>query len=462
MNLDDTIVAPATPPGRGAVAIVRLSGPQAFAIADAMWRQQTPSRRARPRELMLGAIRDPVSGAALDRALCVRFPRPRSVTGEDVVELHCHGGPYLVRRLLAIAAERGARIAEPGEFSRRAYLNGRLDLTAAEAIADLIDARSESALTQAVAQLGGALGKRVEGLRARLIAIRAQLEAEIDFAEEDLEVASREMLIGQLDKIANDVLLLHDSYARGRAAREGLRVAIIGKPNVGKSSVLNLLLGTERAIVTALPGTTRDIIEDSLNLGPYALVMQDTAGVRNSGDEVERIGIDRALRSAADADLVLAVFDASRELDQDDARMIALTAGRSGVALLNKCDLPGVASPEQLRTGGLELPILDFSAVTGAGLAALHDALLNLIERLTDRGEPRGDGVAISRERHRAALAQSLEALNSARGSLSASLPAELVAIDLTIASGALAALTGTISSEDILDAVFREFCIGK
>jgi tRNA modification GTPase len=493
MYVADTIVASATAPGRAAVAILRLSGPGAIAIARALWHPLSSSEPG-PRELRLGEIRDPATGAPLDRAMCVVFPTPRSLTGEDVAELHCHGGVYLVRRLLSLAVDLGARFAEPGEFTRRAWLNGRLDLTAAEAIADLVDARGETALQQAIAQLGGALAARVGGLRDRLIAIRAHLEAEIDFADEDLSLPSREAIARDIEELAGDVALLRDSFARGRLAREGARAAIVGKPNAGKSSLLNLLLGADRAIVTPIPGTTRDVIEESVTLGPWPLVLADTAGLRESRDEVERLGIARTRDEAARADLVLPVFDSSRPFDSDDTAVVAATENRAGVAILNKRDLPQLVDCDELRSRGLELPIVEFSAATATGLPQLRDALIDALERLagdpackddgvevsrertptggaqrSEQASPRaaskflvGDGVAVSRERHRAALAQAADALATARESAMTAMPPEIVAVDLTLAADALATITGVISTEDVLDAVFREFCIGK
>ena len=353
MYAEDTIVAPATPPGKGAVAIVRLSGGRATQIATTLW-HPLGTTALRPRHLGLGEIRDRHTGAIVDRAMCVMMPGPASLTGEDVVEFHCHGGPYIVRRVLGLAMAAGARMAEPGEFSRRAFLNGRIDLTEAEAVADLIDVRSESALQQAIAQLSGALAQRVGRLRSGVIAIRAHLEAEIDFADEGLNLPGRKEIAADIARLADDVALLHDSFRRGRLARDGARAAIVGKPNAGKSSVLNLLLGADRAIVTAIPGTTRDVIEESVTLGPWPLVLQDTAGVREAGDEVERIGIGRTLSSVAEADLLIAVFDSSRPFEDDDARVLALCQGRAGVALLNKSDLrPPMLSPADLLERGL-------------------------------------------------------------------------------------------------------------
>jgi tRNA modification GTPase len=458
----DTIVASATPPGRGAVAIIRLSGADAIAIARTLWRPLGRSQGFSKRELRLGEIRDPITQAMIDRAMCVIFPGPRSLTGEDVAELHCHGGPYLIRRVLGLASGLGARIAEPGEFTRRAYLNGRIELTAAEAIADLIDARGENALSQAIAQLSGALARRVDALRERLITLRAHLEAAIDFGDEDLELPAQDQMIGDLDAIAIDVQCLLDSFTRGRLMRDGVRVAIIGKPNAGKSSILNLLLGSDRAIVTPIPGTTRDIIEDTLNLGPYALVLQDTAGLRDSQDEIEQIGIGRSRRRAAEADLLLAVFDSSRRFDNDDAEVISLTHDRPGVALLNKCDLPVCLSGEELRANTLRLPIVSFCAATGDGLDQLYAELLETLGTIFGTNGATESNIAISRERHRAALAEAKGALALAREAMMAGVPPEIITIELSRATETLSSLTGIITTEDILDTIFRQFCIGK
>ena len=459
MYVQDTIVAPVTAPGAGAVAIIRLSGPDAIEILRSIWRPRYPGA-LRPRKLYLGDVRDPVSHAAIDRALGVIMPGPRSLTGEDVAELHCHGGPFLVRRILGLAMDRGARMAQRGEFSRRALLNGRIDLTAAEAIADLVDARSESALTQAVAHLNGVLKERVATLRQRLIAVAAHLEAEIDFSDEDIALPSRPQIARRIEELRGDVAVLHQSFARGRLMRSGARAAIIGKPNAGKSSVLNLLLGVERAIVTPIPGTTRDVIEDTIQVGPYPLVLQDTAGVRASSDEVERIGIERTLAHAGEADLLLAVFDSSLPLGPEDADVIGLCRGRAGVAMLNKGDLPPAIDASALRARGLEMPVIGVSALRGDGFDAVRRELLASIEAMA--GEGRADSVAISRERHRDALARALEALDAARNGALHAMPPEIVAVDVGIAAEALASISGQVTSEDVLEAIFREFCIGK
>jgi tRNA modification GTPase len=458
----DTIVAPATAPGLGAVAIVRLSGPRAFAILDAIFRPAHPGEFA-PRMMRLGDVIDPATGARIDRALAIVMRQPASLTGEDVAEIQCHGGQFIVRRIVAIAVAAGARVAEPGEFTRRAFLNGRIDLAEAEAVADIVAARSDSALANALSQLTGALSARVAELRAQVIAIRAHLEVEIDFSDEDIRLPSRREVAAEIERLLADVAVLHDSFARGLLLREGVRATIIGKPNAGKSSLLNLLLGADRAIVTAIAGTTRDVIEDSVQLGPYALVLNDTAGVRESADAVERIGIERTLRSARDADLLIAMFDSSRPLESPDLDVIRLASNRPGLALLNKRDLPAAISADDLRRHGLTLPILPFSAINVEEAATLRAELTRAIAELVDPSAPTAsDQIAISRERHRDALAMALEALKNAHSAALSLMPPEIVAVDIMAAASALGTITGEVSGEDILDAIFRDFCIGK
>ena len=458
MYVQDTIAAPATAAGRGAVAIVRISGPRAIEILNAIWRPITSAPR--PRELRLGDVIDPATGARIDRAMATIMRAPRSLTGEDVAEIQCHGGGYIVRRIVALAVERGARIAEPGEFSRRAFLNGRIDLAEAEAVADLVEARSESALRQALAQLSGALSERVERLRREVIAIRAHLEAEIDFSDENIELPSRTAIASSIETLRAEVATIRDSFARGRLLREGVRAAIVGKPNVGKSSILNLLLGAERAIVTAIPGTTRDVIEDFVALGPHSITLADTAGIRAAGDEVERLGIERTSRAARDADLLIAVFDGSRAIDDEDTRIIELAAGRAGIALLNKRDLPARLGVDELHGRGLAIPILSVSALIVEDSAAIRAEVERAAEALA--APAASDEVAISRERHRIALDSAASALAEARDGALAALPPEMIAIDVMAAAEALGQITGEVTTEDVLDAVFREFCIGK
>ncbi len=330
-------------------------------------------------------------------------------------------------------------------------------------MADIVAARSESALAIAIEQLSGALSARVAELRAQVVAIRAHLEVEIDFSDEDIRLPSRREVAAEIERLIADVAVLHDSFARGLLMREGVRATIVGKPNAGKSSLLNLLLGADRAIVTAIAGTTRDVIEDSIQLGPYALVLNDTAGVGDSTDEVERIGIERTMRSVRDADLLIAMFDSSRPLESADLDVIRLTAGRPGLAVLNKRDLPDVIAAGDLREHGLNLPILPFSAIHLKEAGALRAELTKVIAALISPFAPSSnDQIAISRVRHRDALAMALGALKDARRSALALMPPEIVAVDIMAAAAALGSITGEVSTDDVLDAIFRDFCIGK
>ncbi len=414
------------------------------------------------------------------------MPTPGSLTGEDVAEIQCHGGPFIVRRIVALVTALGARLAEPGEFTRRAFLNGRIDLAEAEAVADLVSARSETALAQALSQLSGALSARVAELRREVIAIRAHLEVEIDFSDEDIRLPSRREVAAEIERLIGAIAILHDSFSRGLLMRDGVRATIIGKPNAGKSSLLNLILGADRAIVTPIAGTTRDVIEDSVKLGPYALVLNDTAGIRELGadsggvDTVERIGIERTIKSARDADLLIAMFDSSRRLESEDVALIRFTEGRAGLAILNKRDLPAITTPAMLRERGLEMPILPLSAIDLDDAAKLRAELTKTIEALVHYPSPvisrerLGEGsaealapssnyeIAISRERHRDALASALTALKNASASALAPMPPEIVAVDISAAAEALGSITGEVTSEDVLDAIFRDFCIGK
>jgi len=458
----DTIVAPATAPGTGAVAIIRLSGPRAFEILDRIFRPAHVAELT-PRMMRLGDIVDPATGARIDRALAVVMRAPASLTGEDVAEIQCHGGSFLVRRIVTLAVDAGARMAEHGEFTRRAFLNSRIDLVEAEAVADIVEARSDSALSGALSQLSGELSRRVAELRADVVAIRAHLEVEIDFSDEDVRLPSRREVSNEIDRLISNVAVLHDSFARGLLMRTGVRATIVGKPNAGKSSLMNLLLGADRAIVTEFAGTTRDVIEDSIQLGPYAMVLNDTAGVREATDEVERIGIERTMRSARDADLLIAMFDSSRPFDSDDADVIRLTSNRPGLAILNKRDLPAAITPAELREQDLQMPVLPLSAINIEEAARLRGELTKIIAALVSPSESTpGDQIAISRERHRDALAMALGALKNARASALSMMPPEIVAVDIMAAATALGSITGEVTGEDVLDAIFRDFCIGK
>ncbi len=443
-NLLTTIFALATAPGRSGVAVVRISGPEAGSALAALTGRPLPA----PRRAVLTKLRDTRTGDMLDDALVLRFTSPASFTGEDVVELHLHGGRAVVAGVIeALATLPGLRLAEPGEFTRRAFENGKLDLTEAEAVADLIDAETNAQRRQALRQMEGALGRLYDGWRERLTRALAHIEADIDFAEDDLPGGVADAVRPVIAGLAGEIAAHLDDGGRGERLREGLHIAIVGAPNAGKSSLLNALARRDAAIVSARAGTTRDIIEVHLDLGGYPVVLADTAGLREAAaDEVEEEGIRRARDRAARADVKVAVFDATTLPDLDPATLDLID--RDTVVVFNKTDL---ATAIDLRP---DLSPILVSAQTGAGLKALEETLTEFsADRLAIGSAP-----SLTRARHRAALTECREALLRA---LDAPLP-ELAAEDVRLASRALGRITGRVDVEDLLDVIFRDFCIGK
>ncbi|MBI1817803.1 MAG: tRNA uridine-5-carboxymethylaminomethyl(34) synthesis GTPase MnmE [Deltaproteobacteria bacterium] len=452
----DTIAALATPPGVGGIGIVRISGPGALQIATAMF-QGRPDNDWASHRLYHGAVRD-LHGRTLDDGLAALMRAPHSYTGEDVLELHCHGSPVVLRRVLATALALGARLAEPGEFTRRAFLNGRIDLAQAEAVIELIRAHTDEGAALATDQLLGRLSHALSDARENLIQIRASLEVQIDFSEDDVMVDQVE-LSNMIEAAQTHLLALLESYRHGQLVRDGLQVVIAGKPNVGKSSLLNALLSQERVIVTAVPGTTRDIVEESVDFGGIPVRLSDTAGLRDAGDPVEEIGVSRARAKIVAVDVVIAVFDTSRPFDDLDEAMVALLANRRVVAALNKSDLPSILDAAEVtrRLGNARLVRL--SALHGEGLDDLRRAVLRIVE---DDGEPSTDQPTVILARHFDALTKAADSLRLALGSIRAQAPPDLIAIDVQAATDHIATITGAITSEDVLDRIFAEFCIGK
>lgn len=440
---NDTIAALATPPGVGALAVLRISGAGA---ADVL-RAATGGRTLTPRRASLVRIRD-AKGRTLDEAVATYFAAPASFTGEDTVEISCHGGMLVTQRVLERLLACGARPAEPGEFSRRAFENGRMDLTQAEAVMDVIAAGSDLALRAAQDQLGGAVSRRVEGAVDRLLDVTAHLEAYIDFPEEDIQPETAEQLMQGMDAVQRELTALLATADEGRVLREGVRTAIIGAPNVGKSSLLNLLLGYDRAIVSGVAGTTRDTIEEKVNLRGLCLRLIDTAGLHESEDALEREGMERSRRAGAAADLLLEVADATRP------RMpLPLEyQGAARVLILNKCDLP--LHPDWAG----ETAAIRLSCRTGEGREALEQAVCALF--LRQHGEL--DTITAINTRHRHALQQALAALEEARASLAAGESPEFGSVYLRAALDALGTVTGRIDTEDVLGRVFSTFCLGK
>ena len=458
LSSDDTIVAIATPLGVGGVGIVRLSGPQAVAIADGLFRPSHGEPLARSPSHLLRHGWVLRAGQPVDEALAVVMRTPRSYTREDVVELHCHGGTLVLRTVLSLATDGGARLAQPGEFTLRAFLNGRIDLTQAEAVGDLVRTRSTLGLQVAADQLRGRLHDAIEALRGEVQQVAALVAAGIDFPEEDVVFAHRADIVARLQGVHGRLEALLARAGQGRIVREGLAVAIVGRPNVGKSSLLNALLRENRAIVTDVPGTTRDTLEEAVEIGGLLLHLVDTAGIRHTEDRVERAGIERARRAIARADLVLLVLDGAEPLTPDDAVLLAEVPPASTLVVVNKQDrLGGRPSDWSGRLAGHEW--LGLSALTGAGLAALEARIRHWA--LRDE-RPVLEDALITNLRQEHAARQALDATQGALAALEQGLGEELLAVDLEGVLLALGDIVGVTTPDDLLNRIFAEFCIGK
>ena len=449
---DDTIAAIATPMGMGGVGIVRVSGSQAKSILAAIF--QPPNNLAHQSHQMLhGRIINPTSSERIDEVMACFMQAPKSFTGEDVVEIYCHGGPVVLQQVLLLVTKQGARLAERGEFTKRAFVNGKLDLAQAEGVLDLIKAPTAKGAGLALAQLEGRLSKTVNDLRARLIKIQAEIEGVIDFSD-DLPQLNYNRLQDDLNAIREEIGGLLASALSGRIYRQGLATAIIGKPNVGKSSLLNALLKEERAIVTEVPGTTRDTIEELIDLNGFSLRIIDTAGLRHTKDIVEGSGIARTEKEIAAADFVLIVFDRSQKLDEQDKLVLEKAKEKPGVIILNKSDLP-----KAMNTKVLGRPMVEISALTGAGLGDLSRIIIRELQKLL--GQETSSSVIIN-ARHQECLSRADISLAKATETVGQKMSAEFIAVDLKEAIVALGEVTGEIVSDDVINAIFDEFCIGK
>lgn len=445
----DTIAAIATAPGEGAVGIVRIGGPDAVAIGERL-----AGRRLRDRRAVFARFRSPHDDAMLDEGLALLMRGPRSYTGEDVVELHGHGGMLVLRRLFEATLIAGARAAEPGEFTLRAFLNGRVDLTQAEAVLALVQARTAGAADLALAGLDGRLCEPIRAARAAALELLAYLGARADFPDEDVPLRE---IRPELAALAESLDRLVAGADFGLIQREGVRIAIVGRPNAGKSSLLNRLLRQERAIVTPIPGTTRDTVQETANLRGLPIVLIDTAGMRETADTVERLGVERSRASAAASDLLLLVIDASAPLTDDDRALLALEFAGSRVVALNKSDLPAAVGSDDPVLAGLATVVV--SALSGDGIERLEQALF---EAATAGTVQPADGVALSTARQRDAARRAADHVHAALSGLEGGAPEDLMSVDLAGAVRALGELTGEDATEDLLDTIFSRFCIGK
>jgi len=449
-STDDTIVAIATPPGRGGIGVVRLSGPDAARIAYALTGRSEPFV---PRHATFARIVDESAiGAAIDHTIVTWFAAPHSYTGDDVIEISGHGSPVVLQRIVACAVGAGARLAEPGEFTLRAYLNGRLDLAQAEAVADLVDAVTPLQARAALDQLEGTLTTAIARVDAALFDLAARLEASLDFPEEGFHFVTPDVAADELSRVASDLAALAREGRAGRVVREGRLVVIAGRPNAGKSSLFNALAGADRAIVTAFPGTTRDMLTERVDIGGLAITLVDTAGLRESPDAIEVEGILRARQAQQVAALTIVVIDHSAPLADEDLEIVR-GAGLTAVVVAAKGDLPPAWDLDAVQRG-----VVEVSALTGEGVDALRRRIVSV---LTDREELR-DAPAISNLRHVALVERAHDALMHAIGLLAEGATEELVLTDINAARRSLEEITGTRTADDLLHHIFGKFCVGK
>jgi tRNA modification GTPase len=459
VNLDDTIVAIATPAGRGGIGVVRLSGPEARAIALPMLRLK---HELEPGHAIFGELIEPSPvlternlADRIDEVVVTYFAKPHSYTTDDIIEISSHGSPIVLRHVVELAVAYGARLAEPGEFTMRAFLNGRIDLTQAEAVRDLIDSQTLYQAKVAAQQLEGALSRRLQPIKQKLIELIAVLEAGIDFAEDDISVLPAEQIVQRVATISSPLEELAATFAYGKIVHEGLTLAIVGRPNVGKSSLFNQLVERERAIVTATPGTTRDLISETVAIGGIPLRLVDTAGIRRALDEAESIGIRKSMESIADADLVLVVLDSSQPFTEEDAELLGQGAKRAAILVENKADL----SSSEATVLGSQLPRVRTSAITGEGIGALRNEILRHIGG--ESGVQAETGFVTSL-RHQALIREGITALDAAQAAVRNKIPHEMILLDLYNALRQLDEITGATATDDILNLIFSTFCIGK
>ena len=453
MNLDDTIVAIATPAGRGGIGVVRLAGAEAATIARPLLRLK---HDLEPGRAVFGELLEPGtnSAARIDEVVVTYFQKPHSYTTDDIVEISAHGSPVVLRHIVEMALAGGARLAEPGEFTMRAFLNGRIDLTQAEAVRDLIESQTLYQAKVAAQQLEGALSRRLQPIKKTLVELIARLEAGIDFAEDDVSILPAEQILREIASVREPLEVLAGSFAYGKLVHEGLTLAIVGRPNVGKSSLFNRLVERERAIVTATPGTTRDLVSETVALDGIPVRLVDTAGLRHAIDEAESIGIRKSMEALADADLVLVVVDSSQPVAQQDQDLVNQVEQRPAILVANKDD----AKSSQFTVPRSQLPRVQTSALTGDGIPELRAEIL----RHAGGDRSQSEAGLLTNLRHQKLVGESLTALIASETAVHNHVPHEMLLLDLYNSLRALDEITGVTTNDDVLNLIFSTFCIGK
>ncbi|MDP4091932.1 MAG: tRNA uridine-5-carboxymethylaminomethyl(34) synthesis GTPase MnmE [Bacillota bacterium] len=459
MYSSDTIAAISTPQGTGGIGIIRISGSGAFEIAEQLFKGRKPFKEYKPNSINHGCLINPANSEIIDDVLVSKMKAPNTFTREDIVEINCHGGMTVLKKVLELVVKSGARPAEAGEFTKRAFLNGRIDLSQAEAVIDLINSKTEEGSKAAVSQLEGKLSKRLKSVRDKLLDLISHIEVTVDYPEHDIEEITGQEVYAAIKEIRNDLERLTEGYDKGRILREGLNAVIIGKPNVGKSSLLNELSGVNKAIVTDIPGTTRDIIEEFINIGGIPVRIIDTAGIRETSDLVEKIGVQRAEIEIDNADIVLMMIDASEVITAADREILKKVDAKKAIIILNKTDISDIERINQIKTSLQGKIIIEMSIKEGTGLDRLETEIKNLFVKGDIKANQE---ILLTNVRHKVLIDSAVVSISEAVNAYQSGLPLDCITIDIRNSADYLGQITGESVSEDVMHRIFSRFCIGK
>ena len=455
----ETIVANSTAVGNGGIGIIRMSGKECFEILDKIFKPISENKEVKGYTMKYGHIINSDNGEIIDEVLVSYFIAPKSYTTENMCEINSHGGMIVQKLILEECLKNGANLAEPGEFTKRAFLNGRIDLSQAESVIELINSKTDKEAKASIEQLNGRLSSNIKEIRSKLLDIISDIEATIDYPEYDIEEVTNEIAENKLNKIYKELELLENSFQTGKILKDGIKTIIIGKPNAGKSSLLNLILNEDRAIVSNIEGTTRDTIEEYINIRGIPLKLVDTAGIRDTKDEIEEIGVNKSITLAEDADLIISIFDSSKELQEEDYRILDIIKDKKAIIVLNKIDLNKNILDNSKEIVGLELPIVKMSAKLGTGLEELYNIIVELFNMEDIKLD---NSTVITNIRHKNQINKSKENVLKAIENIKGKLPIDIIAIYIKEAINDLGVITGENVSEDIIKEIFSKFCLGK